>query len=127
MKMSGNGKRALVVDDSLTVRIYHSSLLRNFGFEVDTAENGMEALEMAMKNKYDLILSDINMPVMDGYEFVKKLRKLEEYRTAPVVFITTLNSEEDRKKALLSGGTLYIVKPIDLKVLEKIISSITSP
>lgn len=124
--MSGDGKKALVVDDSLTVRIYHSSLLKNLGFEVDTAENGMEALEMAIKNKYDLFLTDINMPVMDGYEFVRKLRKMDEYRLTPVVFITTLNSEEDKNKALISGGTLFIVKPIDLKILEKIINSITS-
>ncbi len=123
--MSGeNSKRALVVDDSLTVRIYHSSLLRNFGYEVDTAENGLEALEMAMKKRYDLILSDINMPVMDGFEFVRKLRKLEDYRYTPVVFITTLNSEEDRRRAILSGGTLYIVKPINLQVLEKILRSL---
>jgi len=123
--MSGDRKKALVVDDSLTIRIYHSSLLKNFGYEVDTAENGMEALEMAMKKKYDLILSDINMPVMDGFEFVRKLRKLEEYKFTPVVFITTLNSEEDKRKALMSGGTLYIVKPINLQVLEKILKSIS--
>ncbi len=123
--MSGDNKKALVVDDSLTIRIYHSSLLRNFGYEVDTAENGLEALEMAMKKKYDLILSDINMPVMDGFEFVRKLRKLDEYKLTPVVFITTLNSEEDRRRALMSGGTLYIVKPINLEVLEKILKSIT--
>ncbi len=125
MRMSGEGKKALVVDDSLTIRIYHSSLLRSFGYEVDTAENGLEALEMAMKKKYDLILSDINMPVMDGFEFVRKLRKLEEYRYTPVVFITTLNSEEDRRRAMLSGGTLYIVKPIDLEVLKKILGAVS--
>ncbi len=123
--MSGKGKKALVVDDSLTIRIYHSSLMRNFGYQVDTAENGLEALEMAMKTKYDLVLSDINMPVMDGYEFVRKLRKLDEYRYTPVVFITTLDSEEDRRKALMAGATLYIVKPINLEVLEKILKSIT--
>ncbi len=123
--MNGEKKKALVVDDSLTVRIYHSSLLKNFGYEVDTAENGLEALEMAMKKKYDLILSDINMPVMDGFEFVRKLRKLEEYKYTPVVFITTLNSEEDKRKALMAGGTLYIVKPINLEVLEKILKSIS--
>lgn len=120
-----NGKSALVVDDSLTIRIYHSSLLKNFGYEVDTAENGLEALEMAMKRKYNLILSDINMPVMDGFEFVRKLRKMDEYKFTPVVFITTLDSEEDRKKALMAGGTLYIVKPINLQVLEKILNSIS--
>ncbi len=124
--MSGEKKKkALVVDDSLTIRIYHSSLLKNFGYEVDTAENGLEALEMAMKKKYDLILSDINMPVMDGYEFVRKLRKLDEYKFTPVVFITTLDSEEDRKKAFMAGGTLYIVKPINLEVLKKILDSIS--
>ncbi len=123
--MSGKEKKALVVGDSLTIRIYHSSLMRNFGYKVDTAENGLEALEMAMKTKYDLVLSDINMPVMDGYEFVRKLRKLEEYRYTPVVFITTLDSEEDRRKALMSGGTLYIVKPISLEVLENILKSIS--
>ncbi|WP_457599984.1 response regulator [Hydrogenivirga sp.] len=123
--MSGEKKKALVVDDSLTIRIYHSSLLKNFGYEVDTAENGLEALEMAMKKKYDLVLSDINMPVMDGFEFVRKLRKLEEYKFTPVVFITTLNSEEDKRKAFMSGGTLYIVKPINLQVLEKILKSIS--
>ena len=122
--MSGEEKKVLVVDDSLTIRIYHSSLMRNFGYNVDTAENGLEALEMAMKTKYDLVLSDINMPVMDGYEFVRKLRKLEDYKYTPVVFITTLDSEEDRRKALMSGGTLYIVKPINLQVLENILKSI---
>ncbi len=123
--MNGDTKKALVVDDSLTIRIYHSSLLKNFGYEVDTAENGLEALEMAMKKKYDLVLSDINMPVMDGFEFVRKLRKLDEYKYTPVVFITTLDSEEDRRRALMSGGTLYIVKPINLEVLEKILKSIS--
>ncbi len=117
--------KALVVDDSLTVRIYHSSLLKKFGYEVDTAENGMEALEKVLKEKYDLILSDINMPVMDGFEFVRRLRKLEDYKFTPVVFITTLNSEEDKRKAFLSGATLYIVKPINLEVLEKILKSIS--
>ncbi len=123
--MNGKTKKALVVDDSLTIRIYHSSLLKNFGYEVDTAENGLEALEMAMKRKYDLVLSDINMPVMDGFEFVRKLRKLDEYKYIPVVFITTLDSEEDKRRALMSGGTLYIVKPINLEVLEKILKSIS--
>ncbi len=123
--MSGNKKKALVVDDSLTVRIYHSSMLKNFGYEVDTAENGLEALEMVIKKKYDLILSDINMPVMDGYEFVRKLRKMNEYKHTPVVFITTLDSDVDRRKALLAGATLYIVKPINMETLKKILTSIS--
>ena len=117
-------KKVLVVDDSLTIRVYHSSLLKSFGFEVDTAENGMDALEKIMSKKYDLVLSDINMPVMDGYEFVKRLRKLNNYKLTPVVFVTTLESDEDRKKGFMSGATLFIVKPIDNEVLKNILESI---
>lgn len=124
MSSSKKIKKVLVVDDSLTIRVYHTSLLKSFGFEVDTAENGMEALEKAMNNKYDLILSDINMPVMDGYEFVRKLRKLDNYKLTPVVFVTTLDSEEDKKKGFMAGATLYIVKPIDTEVMKKILDSI---
>ena len=117
-------KKVLVVDDSLTIRVYHSSLLKSFGFEVDTAENGMDALEKIMAKKYDLVLSGINMPVMDGYEFVKRLRKLDNYKLTPVVFVTTLESDEDRKKGFMSGATLFIVKPIDNEVLKNILESI---
>ena len=124
MNSSKKIKKVLVVDDSLTIRVYHTSLLKSFGFEVDTAENGMEALEKVMNKKYDLILSDINMPVMDGYEFVKKLRKLDNYKLTPVVFVTTLDSEEDKRKGFMAGATLYIVKPIDTEVMEKILGSI---
>jgi len=124
MSSSKKIKKVLVVDDSLTIRVYHTSLLKSFGFEVDTAENGMEALEKVMSTKYDLILSDINMPVMDGYEFVKKLRKLDNYKLTPVVFVTTLDSEEDKKKGFMAGATLYIVKPIDLEVMKKILNSL---
>ena len=124
MSSSKKVKQVLVVDDSLTIRVYHTSLLKSFGFEVDTAENGMEALEKAMNKKYYLILSDINMPIMDGYEFVRKLRKLDNYQLTPVVFVTTLDSEEDKKKGFMAGATLYIVKPIDTGVMKKILDSI---
>jgi CheY-like chemotaxis protein len=117
-------KKALVIDDSPTILAYHSALLHSFGINVDTACNGMDALEKVLQVEYDLILSDINMPVMDGFEFVKKLRKIEEYTTIPVVFITTLDSQSDRSKSLLAGGNLYIVKPIDMEVLKEILVSI---
>ena len=116
--------RALVIDDSSTINSYHTSLLIHFGFEADSAVNGMQGLEMALKKEYDLILADINMPIMDGFEFVKKVRKYEYYKKIPIVFITTLNSKADRQKALLAGGNLYLVKPIDLKVLEEILTSL---
>ncbi len=117
-------KLVLVVDDSLTVRAYHSTLLRYLGFEVDTAENGMDALEKCMKKKYDLIFCDINMPVMDGYSFVKSLRRLDDYKDTPFVFVTTLDSEQERRKGLLAGANLFVVKPIDAEILKKILTSL---
>ena len=68
-------KKILIVDDSLTVRMYHRQILEKSGFECDEAENGMEALEKAQLGEYDLYLVDINMPVLDGYSFVKRLRE----------------------------------------------------
>lgn len=117
-------KKALILDDSPTILSYHTSLVESFGFEVETASNGMEALEKVLENHYDLILSDINMPVMDGFEFVKKLRKYSEYEDTPIVFITILDSQSDKTKSLLSGGNLYIVKPIDTEILKEIFVSL---
>lgn len=117
-------KIALVIDDSPTILAYHSSLLLSFNFEVETAENGMVALEKCLEKVYDIVLCDVNMPVMDGFEFAKKIRKEESYKKIPIVFITTLESEQDRRRSLLAGGNLYIVKPIDLEVLKQIITSI---
>jgi len=118
-------KRALVVDDSLVVRNYHVSLLKTLSFEVETAENGAEAYEKCLQNPYDLILCDINMPVMDGYRFTKKIRKLEDYEKVPIILVTTLNSEEDRKKALLSGATLFVVKPMNFAIMKKMLEAVS--
>lgn len=120
---SSSQKRALVIDDSSTIRSYHEALLKSFSFLVDTAENGMDAIEKSLKSEYDLILCDVNMPVMDGFEFVKKFRKSN--RDTPVIFITTLDSDSDRRVGLLSGANLYIVKPIDTEILREILDSIS--
>lgn len=115
-------KKALVVDDSTTILSYHENLLRAFSFDVETASNGMEALERSLQKNYDLILSDVNMPVMDGFEFIKKFRK--DNKKTPVVFITTLDSDSDKARGLLNGANLYIVKPIDLVILKEILESL---
>ena len=118
-------KKALVVDDSLVVRNYHVSLLKALSFDVDTAENGAEAYEKCLQNSYDLIFCDINMPVMDGYTFTKKMRKHERYKNVPIILVTTLNSEEDRKRALLCGATLFIVKPMNMAILKKMLEAVS--
>lgn len=105
-------KKVLVVDDSKTVRQYHTAILKQNGYEVDEAENGMEALEKSLVEQYDLILCDINMPVMDGYSYVKEIRVNESYRTTPVIMISTEAEAHDRISAYKNGANLYFTKPV---------------
>ncbi len=106
--------RALIVDDSSVMRkIVERSLLRA-GIElaqVFEAGNGAEALGTLQQNKVDLILCDINMPVMDGLEFVKQLPGVENAKGVPVVMITTEGSEGQVVQALSAGARGYIRKP----------------
>jgi len=103
-------KKVLIVDDSLTVRMYHRQILEKGGYECDEAENGMEALEKAQLNEYDLYLVDINMPVLDGYSFVKRLRT-GEGGISPVIMVSTESEEMDMDLAYESGASMYLVKP----------------
>jgi len=104
------GKKVLIVDDSLTVRMYHRQILEKDGFECDEAENGMEALEKAQLKSYDLYIVDINMPVLDGYSFVKRLREGEGY-IAPVIMVSTESEAKDMDLAYESGASMYLIKP----------------
>jgi len=104
------GKKVLIVDDSLTVRMYHRQILEKDGFECDEAENGMEALEKAQLKSYDLYIVDINMPVLDGYSFVKRLREGEGY-IAPVIMVSTESEAKDMDIAYESGASMYLIKP----------------
>jgi len=103
-------KRILIVDDSLTVRLYHRQILEREGYICDEAENGMEALEKSQLNKYVLYLVDINMPVLDGYSFVKRLREGEGC-IAPVIMVSTESEKMDMELAYESGASMYLVKP----------------
>jgi len=117
--------KILVVDDSLTVRMYHRQILESAGYEVDEAENGMEALEKAQMNKYDLFLVDINMPVLDGYSFVKRLRE-GEGNIAPVIMVSTESESKDIEMSIKSGASLHLIKPVrpeDLLVNVKILTA----
>jgi len=102
----------MVVDDTKTVRSYHGSMLTSRGFDVLEAENGMEALEKSLGADIDLYLVDVNMPIMDGYSFIKDLRKQENKKTVPVIMITTQANDEDKVTAYKSGANLFETKPI---------------
>ena len=103
--------KILVVDDSAIVRQMHAFMLRSAGFEVAEAENGAEALEAALAEKFDLILTDINMPVMDGYELTRRLRQMPQYATTPIVIVSTESEAQDKTLGFEAGANLYIVKP----------------
>jgi len=110
--------KVMVVDDSKTVRMYHRSLLQEFGIEVLEAENGMEALEKTLDNVIDLYLVDVNMPVMDGYSFVTEVRKQPTGRFTPVIMITTQEAATDKLEAFKVGANIFETKPIKPDVLK---------
>ena len=106
--------RALIVDDSSVMRKIVERSLRQAGLDLSSvmeAGNGAEALGILDANTVDLILSDINMPVMDGLEFVRQLQTVEKLRGVPVVMITTEGSESNVVQALSLGAKGYIRKP----------------
>jgi len=99
--------KVLVVDDSKTVRIYHKQILKDAGFDVEEAENGMEALEKSVNNNYSLYLVDVNMPIMDGYTFVNNIRN--KNNLVPIIMISTEAESIDMDKAFESGANLYFL------------------
>ncbi|RME86507.1 MAG: hybrid sensor histidine kinase/response regulator, partial [Planctomycetota bacterium] len=102
--------RILVVDDSLTVRTVQKSVLENAGYEVETAASGQEGLEKIGEEHFDMVITDIQMEPMDGFEFTKALRQNPEYKDIPIIIVSSLAREEDRQKGLEAGANAYIVK-----------------
>ncbi len=104
---------ALVVEDSPTMRqLIVFALRRIRGLEVLEADDGVDALRKMAATKLDIILTDINMPIMDGLKLVKRVRSDEGLKHIPIVIITTEGAEEDRQRALALGANAYITKPI---------------
>ncbi|MEQ8824502.1 MAG: response regulator [Filomicrobium sp.] len=108
---------ALVVDDSRVVRKFSRRIVEGFGFEVDEAENGQEALEKCRQKMPDVILLDWNMPIMDGIAFLKKVRREPKGECPRIVFCTTENAFEDIAKAINAGADEFIMKPFDETIL----------
>ena len=103
----------LAVDDSPSMRQMVSYTLQSAGYEVVMACDGEEALEIAKKTDVNLVLTDINMPKMDGITLVKELRQLPAYRYKPILVLTTESSTEKKMQGKEAGATGWIVKPFD--------------
>ena len=123
------GKKLLVVEDNELNLEIASTLLKEAGFAVDTAENGkiaVEKVEAASADRYDLILMDIQMPEMDGYEATRRIRALPDAKKAalPIVAMTANAFEDDRKNALHAGMNGHIAKPLDIQKLFQVLSEL---
>lgn len=104
-------KRILAVDDSSSIREVVLLTLKMAGFEVAQAKDGVEALAMAQNAQYDLVLTDVNMPNMDGIELIRALRALPSYKSTPILTLTTEKELVRRHEGKAAGATGWIVKP----------------
>lgn len=111
--MKRDPKRVLAVDDSVSMRELVSATLADAGYEVVCAEDGDRAYGAALAGRFDVVLSDVNMPSMDGIVLVEKLRARPEYRLVPIVMLTTETSAGMKARARAAGATGWIVKPFD--------------
>jgi two-component system chemotaxis response regulator CheY len=110
----------ITVDDSSTMRRIIKNTLTKLGFSnILEAGNGVEGLDVLAKNDVDLIITDWNMPEMDGLTFVKTLRSKDEYKETPILMVTTEAAKEDILTALRSGVNNYVVKPFTPDTLQE--------
>lgn len=107
---STQGKKVLVVDDSLNTREIEKDVLEAYGYQVTLAENGQEGLEKALLEPFDAVLTDVEMPVMDGFTLTARLREQDTYRDKPIIIITSREKESDRRRGIEVGADAYIVK-----------------
>ena len=116
----GYEQSIITVDDSSTMRRIIKNTLQKLGFEtILEAGNGVEALEVMSKNKVDMIVTDWNMPEMDGLTFVKAVRAKDEYKDLPILMMTTEAAKEDILTALRSGVNNYVVEPFTPETLQE--------
>ena len=104
-------KTILAVDDSASMRQMIRLTLRNAGYDVIEAGDGQEGLAQARRGTVHMILTDLNMPVMDGMMFIRELRKSPAYTGIPIVFVTTESDAEKKSQAKAAGATAWITKP----------------
>ncbi len=108
-----SGKRILTIDDSKTMRDMLMLTLAEAGFDVLQAVDGQDGLDVLTKEQVDVIITDINMPRMDGYEVIRNLRKNPEYKSTPILVLTTESETDKKNLAREAGATGWMVKPFD--------------
>jgi two-component system chemotaxis sensor kinase CheA len=100
----------LVVDDSITTRTLEQNVLENKGYKVTVAVNGKEAWDLIQSKKFSMLITDVNMPIMDGFELTQRVKQSEKYNTLPVIIVTSLGSDNEKRRGIEVGANAYIVK-----------------
>lgn len=114
----------LVADDDLGTRLSISDYLELCGYSIVSAENGRKALEMVEHYQPHLIVTDITMPLMDGYELVRQVRRKPAFRLLPVIFLTARTNVEERIRGYQTGGDVYLPKPFELEELGAVVRNL---
>jgi CheY-like chemotaxis protein len=118
-------RTALVADDSKSMLAIQRAILTDLGFAPTPVSDGAQALAKAAKETFDLVVTDMNMPVMDGMELIQELRAMEQYKTIPIVMVTTESEATQRDLARQSGVSAFITKPFTAKALKSVITELT--
>jgi len=118
-------RRILIVDDSATVRSFYKRALQSGAYEIDEAQNGIEGIELALMHNYDVLLVDVNMAKMDGYDFVRTVRSAPNELTIPIIMITSEQDSKDRRAAYQAGANLFVLKPVKGQQLAELVHLVT--
>jgi len=103
-------KSILVAEDSITLRSLLRNIIESAGYKVKTAVDGMEAFQFLSEESFDLVVSDVEMPRMSGFDLTVRMRNDKRFAELPVILVTALDSHEDRQRGMESGANAYIVK-----------------
>lgn len=117
-------KTVLTVDDSASIRQMVSFTLKSAGYEVAEAVDGMDGLDKARSKSFNLVLTDQNMPKMDGLSLIKSLRGLPAYRAVPILMLTTESSDAMKQQGRSAGATGWLVKPFDPQKLIEVVKKV---
>jgi two-component system, chemotaxis family, chemotaxis protein CheY len=117
-------KSILAIDDSASIRQMVGFTLKSSGYEVTDAVDGMDGLEKAKGKTFNLILTDQNMPRMDGLTLIKNLRALPQYKTVPILMLTTESSDAMKQQGKAAGATGWLVKPFDPQKLIEVVKKV---
>ena len=116
--------KILVVDDDRTTRKILGLYLKAKGYEVEYAENGLDAMEKLGTISINLVMTDLNMPYMDGLELIRTMKADEELRKLPILMVTTEADEEEKRKAMEAGADGYLIKPVSADMVTSNIKDI---